>query len=365
MLVGYRGPSHYVQGPGALDSLGELTAGLGARPALLIDPFLRQSMGEPIERNLAAKDLAVTFLDFPGEVTYAAIDAMTAQARADASDCVIAVGGGKAIDTGKCVAIRLDSPFISVPTAASTDAPASLGAAVYNEQHVRIGSERLKRHPDIVIADTAVIARAPARLLAAGIGDALSKKFEADAAITAGVDSYHGYRAPRLVRVVADLCYAILREHGHAAYADVQVGRSSEALEAVTEAIILLSPMVFENGGLSFAHSMQTALMQGRGTKARMHGEHIAYALLVQLAVENRHDAFIADLMDYLRPMKLPTSLAELDCAEPTEMELNEIARITFESNWSRNVPFPVGEEQMIAAMQRIEILSARHRVVA
>ncbi|EHJ59490.1 hypothetical protein NSU_3518 [Novosphingobium pentaromativorans US6-1] len=328
----------------------------------MCDGTVRELLGERIDAALRASGVDVCNLDFAGEVTPGAVDAMARHARRAGCDCVIGIGGGKSIDAGKCVAVRLSAPFLSVPTAASTDAPASLGAAVYNEAHVRTGSERLKRHPELVLVDTAVIASAPARLLAAGIGDALSKKFEAQAAAAAGAGNYHGYVPTRFAMAIADTCYRTLREHGHAAFEDVEAGRTSAALEATVEAIIFMSPVAFENGGLSFAHSMQTALMQARGASRRMHGEHIAYALLVQLAMESRADQEITDLAGFLGPLGLPVSLADLDCPEPSEDELCSIAAITCAEKWAHHVPFPVDEAMIVAAMRRIEKLSDEWR---
>src|SRR5690606_42099045 len=66
----------------------------------------------------------------------------------------------RALDAAKGVARRLARPFISVPTIASTDAPASRGLVVYDDAHRPAVVEQLARNPEVVIVDTAVIAAA-------------------------------------------------------------------------------------------------------------------------------------------------------------------------------------------------------------
>lgn len=81
------------------------------------------------------------------------------------------VGGGKSIDIAKLAAMHLDIPFISVPTAASHDGIVSSRASIKKDN--KTVSEAANT-PLAVVADTAVIAAAPYRLLAAGCGDIIS-----------------------------------------------------------------------------------------------------------------------------------------------------------------------------------------------
>jgi glycerol-1-phosphate dehydrogenase [NAD(P)+] len=94
-----------------------------------------------------------------------------AEKAAAGSDFIIGVGGGRVIDTAKIVSFNLDLPFISVPTAASHDGIASARASVSMDG----GHSSLQAHPPIaIVADTAIIAQAPHRLLAAGCADVIS-----------------------------------------------------------------------------------------------------------------------------------------------------------------------------------------------
>ncbi len=84
---------------------------------------------------------------------------------------LLGVGGGKSIDIAKLASVHLDIPFISVPTAASHDGIVSSRASILrNDKTVSEAAQT----PLAVVADTAIIASAPYRLLAAGCGDIIS-----------------------------------------------------------------------------------------------------------------------------------------------------------------------------------------------
>ncbi|MBN1323292.1 MAG: NAD(P)-dependent glycerol-1-phosphate dehydrogenase [Methanotrichaceae archaeon] len=88
-----------------------------------------------------------------------------------AADFIIGAGGGRSIDLAKLASLHLDIPFISVPTAASHDGICSSMASLTVDGEARSIPARA---PLAVIADTSVIASAPARMLSAGCGDIIS-----------------------------------------------------------------------------------------------------------------------------------------------------------------------------------------------
>lgn len=80
---------------------------------------------------------------------------------------VAGVGGGRAVDAAKMAARLAGVPYVSVPTAASHDGIASPFVSVRGRRpHSLVASAPLG-----VLADIAVIRRAPPRLLASGCGD--------------------------------------------------------------------------------------------------------------------------------------------------------------------------------------------------
>ncbi|MBR7152130.1 MAG: NAD(P)-dependent glycerol-1-phosphate dehydrogenase [Candidatus Methanomethylophilaceae archaeon] len=106
-----------------------------------------------------------------GEATFDNAEKAEAQVREFGSDFLLAVGGGSKIDLTKVVSSNLGIPFISIPTSAAHDGIASNRASLKSET----GSKSItSASPMGVIADTAVIAKAPFRLLASGCADVIS-----------------------------------------------------------------------------------------------------------------------------------------------------------------------------------------------
>ena len=344
----------YVQGPGVMDQVGKIAARIGQAPGIVIDAQVRHLVGPGLQRGFAA---CVPIASFSEEVTDMAVASLAVAL--SGCDVIVAVGGGKAIDAGKAVALRMGASVISVPTIASTDGPASRGIAMYDDAHRLVRVDQMPGNPAAVVVDTQVIAQAPARFLRAGIGDAIAKTFEAEACWAGKGLTKHGTRATHSGRAVAHAAYRMLREHAIAGLADAERQQVSEDLEATIEACVLLSAMGFENGGLSIAHSITRGLMTLRGARERLHGEHVAYGALVQLATEGR-EAMLADLAAFLEAVGLPTSLVAMGVDDPTDEEIGHVAAATMTSPHMRAFARPVAIADIAVAVRQVEALGAR-----
>lgn len=90
----------------------------------------------------------------------------------------VAVGAGTLNDLVKRAAHEIDRPYLCLPTAASVDGYTSYGAALLSDGYKRTLECAA---PRVVVADSAVLSRAPAYLSSSGFGDLASK-------IVAGTD---------------------------------------------------------------------------------------------------------------------------------------------------------------------------------
>ncbi|MGI8392306.1 glycerol dehydrogenase [Leucobacter sp. W1038] len=346
--------SRYVQGPGALDALGQYAGHLGNRAVVLIDAFMLPRLGVRIERSLADASVTSKITPIEGEVTPARIAALAARVKAFDPGFIVGVGGGKAIDIAKGVSRSLSIPIVTVPTIASNDSPASRVIAVYDDDHRLAEVVPMDSNPALVVVDSEVIFDAPAKFLAAGIGDAISKRFEAEACRLAEGLTPQGTRSLQVARLIADGAYDVLRTHGPAATAAAKRGELNEDYEHTLEAVILLSGLAFENGGLSIAHAVTRGLMAVSETSAHLHGEHVAYGLLVQLALAAEADEVLDDHAEFLRSIGLPDSLHALGC-EPTGSVLDTIVSAALTAPHIVNFPAPVDAGSLTDAILRVE----------
>lgn len=340
-------PRRYIQGADAIASLPQIAGGLGTRAVLVADPVALDREGSPLP--------GATELRFAGEITRAEIARLTEAARAAAADVVVGMGGGKAIDSAKGVSKRLGLPIVIVPTIASNDAPTSRLIVVYDENHAIVEVEMLDANPDVVLVDTGIIARAPRRLLAAGIGDAMSKTFEARACATAGGLNFFGGTVPVAALALADACYATIRRDAPAALAACDRKAPDAALENVVEAAVLLSGLGFESGGLSLAHSLTRGLTAHPGLAGALHGELVAYGTLVQLAHEGVDEAERNDVVAFARACGLPVRLADFGLGAPGRHDFEIIAGPTLAAPYMKHLRRIATQETLIDAMALVE----------
>jgi glycerol-1-phosphate dehydrogenase [NAD(P)+] len=154
------------------DVLGQLPAvcedlKLGSSALLISGKGTMKLAGNQVTKILSGSYSVKPFL--AEEITAPVIK--KAEKSAGSVDFILGVGGGRVIDTAKIVSYNLDLQFISVPTAASHDGIASARASV----SLGTGHSSLEAQPPIaIVADTAIIASAPHRLLAAGCADIIS-----------------------------------------------------------------------------------------------------------------------------------------------------------------------------------------------
>jgi glycerol dehydrogenase len=158
-------PGAYVQGPGVLEEAVEPLAGLRGRTAYLLGGRTALSVArEPLAASLDEAGFEVVAAD--DDVEQCTRDTVADYAgRVDehGADVVVGGGGGVAIGAAVAAAAETGTEFVSVPTIASTDAPCSALGVIYDEEGNVLGPAHRDRNPEIVLVDTRVIARAPAR----------------------------------------------------------------------------------------------------------------------------------------------------------------------------------------------------------
>ena len=90
-------------------------------------------------------------------------------------------------------------------------------AVIYNEDGTVAYDAFLPKNPDLVLVDTGLIAKAPARFLAAGIGDALATWYEVDSCRSSRAFNCMKMPGVELAYEVARFCRETIFKFGEAA----------------------------------------------------------------------------------------------------------------------------------------------------
>ena len=288
MLTVFTAPSRYTQGKGATSELGREMNALGLEgPVLIIASGTVIGLLSPVwQRSLDEAGFKHAVHRFCGECCLSEIERVKSAGRQLGARTIVGAGGGKVLDTARAAAAGLGLPVVNCPTVASSDAPCSALSVVYTDLGVFQEYRFYRKNPDLILVDTEVIAQAPPRLLVAGMGDALATWFEARTCVAGHVKNMRGGGSTRSAAALAELCYRTLLEDGAAALRAVQTKVVTPALERLVEANTLLSGLGFESSGLAAAHAVHNGLTVAPGTHHSLHGEKVAFGLLVQLVLE-------------------------------------------------------------------------------
>jgi glycerol dehydrogenase len=203
-----------------------------------------------------------------------------------------------------------------------------------------------------------VIAQAPPRLLVAGMGDALATWFEARTCVAGSVKNMRGGGSTRGAAALAELCYRTLIEDGEAALRAVESRVVTPALERLVEANTLLSGLGFESSGLAAAHAVHNGLTAAPGTHEYMHGEKVAFGLLVQLVLEGADRATFEQVLTFSTAVGLPITLGEIGLAILPDDVLDRVAlRATAPGETIHNEPFEVTPDMVSDAILAADAL--------
>lgn len=358
-------PSRYVQGAGAIKEIGMHASSLGTSVQVIGGKTALSLCGPEIQASLAEKDIPCHQECFQGVSSQHEIRRLAGIAGANRADIIIALGGGASIDAGKAVSHEMKVPVIVVPTVISTDAPCSALSVVYSEEGAFERYLLLRKNPDCVLVDTALVAQSPVRFLVAGMGDALATYWESDTCFRSGrPNAITGAARPTLAtRALARLCYDTLLESGLQAKLAVELHGVTPAVEAIVEANTLLSGLSSENGGHAAGHSIHNGLTTLKALGLKLHGEKVAFGVLAQLVLEGRPSAAIREVQYFCFSVGLPLCLEDLGIASPTAEEIIRVAEAavapgeTIHATW-----FPVTAEMVAAAIWTADALGKRYK---
>ncbi|MGF2054613.1 glycerol dehydrogenase [Vagococcus fluvialis] len=373
MRKAFISPAKYVQGEDEILNLGYYVKTFGKSALLIAHQDDINRVQKQLDETVEKFGIKIVASHFNGECSRQEVARLQEVAKENHTDCVIGLGGGKAIDTSKCVAEGEN--LIIVPTIVATDAPTSHSAVLYTEDGEFDDYAYFKQSPSVVLVDTKIIANAPTRFLVAGMGDALSTLFEARATarsfsnVNAGLPN--GYitkeTAPAKNTIaaytLARVCYETLLENGFNAKIACDNNIVTPALENIVETNILLSGLGFESSGLAAVHAIHDGLTALEGTHHYFHGEKVAFSVICQLVLENAPIEELYEVLDFSLSIGLPVCLEDIGVESITFEEALEVAKkacIPEESIHS--MPFPIVEEEVAQAIIAADQIGKKYK---
>ncbi|MCW6053394.1 iron-containing alcohol dehydrogenase family protein [Lyngbya sp. CCAP 1446/10] len=346
-------PARVLRGQKALAQAGDAIARFGKRP-LIVGGSNSLAAAQPyLQPILEQQQLKSAQTSYGKDCSERSLETLRAAAATHEADFIIGVGGGKALDAAKLVAHQCKIPIVTIPTSAATCAAWTALSNIYSEQGAFQYDVTLARCPDLLILDYGLIQTAPQRTLIAGIGDAIAKWYEAS------VSSGHSEQtmiiaAVQQARILRDILFqksaAALKEPG------------SETWQEVTDAAVLLAGVIGGIGGAQCrtvaAHAVHNGLTHLLASHGTLHGEKVAYGILVQLRLEemlqNNQLAATArqQLLKFYAEIGLPQTLDNLGLGDVSLTQLQQAADIACNPDSDiHRLPFKVVPEQLMAAM--------------
>jgi glycerol dehydrogenase len=335
----------------------------GNNAFIIADEFILDKVTTTAVPELNKVDICATVEKFNYECTQTEIDRLGALAIKNKANVIVGIGGGKSLDSAKAVGYFHKLPVILYPTIASTDAPCTALAVIYKEGGEFDRYLFLPQNPDAVIADMDILAGAPARFFAAGVGDALATYFEARACYACDGVNLVLKKPSRTGLGLARLCYDLLRENVEEAMDAVKNKIPTPALEQVIEATIYLSGVGAEAGGLAAAHAINNGMSVVADLHHVQHGEKVTFGLLTQLVLENAPKSEIDEVVRIIKTVGLPLTLEDMGLKEFKEEEWRKVAKMACaEDDTMANMPKAVTENDVFNAMMAANTMAKRYK---
>ena len=352
-------PAIVFRGPGALASLGEICKTRGKKAFVLGGKTALAKTKEQIDASLIGAGVELVAAKwYGGECSQDNIQRISDAAVALQADVLVAVGGGKALDTGKAVGAKLHLPVVTVPTIAATCAAVTPLSVVHNNKGEFAGNLFLEDCPAGTVVDTVIILDTPVEWLIAGMGDTLAKMYELRAAAAV--------MPPTSLTISAvmdgQICYDIIQRFGQAARQAVVEKSLSGEFDSIIDAIILSAGLSSIFGGEKLrnaaAHAIYNGFTKIPATHAVAHGSIVGYGNLCLLALEDRPDAEIIEEIKLAQRCGIPTMLCQI--AKMSEAEIQIACQASATATAMACMPFAVNAGMVVAAIHRIDRLAAQ-----
>ena len=328
-------------------------------PLILGRSLQTNNLRNCLVRDLKNQNLNVSTANLQFDCCYEDITRIKKIILKNNNDSVIAAGGGKVLDAGKYLAELFDIPCITVPLSASTCAGWTALSNIYTKNGQFINDFALRSCPKVLVFDHKFIQTAPSRTLASGIADALAKWYESSLT-SSTIDDGLVQQAIQISRVLRD---QLLIDGEKAFKAEFE---NNSSWRNIIEACGLTAGLVGGIGGekcrTAAAHALHNAITQIITPNKFFHGEIVGVGILLQLRLEEMKnnnklaDQSIKQLLELMKKLNLPTTIAQLGINVFENQNLDKIADFTCRDKSEIHfLPFEINKQDIIEVISNFE----------
>jgi glycerol dehydrogenase len=350
----FMAPRQYIQREGVLLEAETYLREFGRRPLILGDSLVFSIIRPTLESRLSTAGMTPFFTLFGEECSLTEVNRLMNLGQKEKVDFIVGTGGGKALDTSRCLANKMKLPLVTIPTSSATCSAASAAAVIY-EKGIRQETVNGKG-ADLCLVDSGIISRAPAKLLAAGMGDALSKWYEGKPVYDQMKD--HDPATQAALNLATQLREAVLK-HGRQAYRDVSARKNSFAVETMVETSLLITGIISSIGGSKFRIAVPHALLYGLTVLPQLHhnlhGEVVSWGIVVQLCLEKKEQELEA-VLPFFHQTGIPLTLKKLGFSNVEDPLFWEgLKRTCVKDSPAHNLGLPVDEQRLYKAIMEAD----------
>lgn len=301
------------------------------------------------------------FLWFGGEATYENVEKLSKEESVINADMIFAIGGGKATDTAKCLAVKTNKPVFTIPTIASNCSACTSVSIMYNPDGSFKEPFFFAKPPVHAFIQTSVIVNTPCKYMWAGIGDTYAKYFESTI-------SSRGEMPVHYVALgvgMSKMCYEPLIAYGKKALDDQKAGVVSYEFEQAVLAIIVTTAVVSilvttehiidYNTGLG--HAIYYALTSfPHIEEGHLHGELVGFGILLLLLCDNDMETFDI-LYEFNKSINLPVCLEDVEIGEK---DLEAVIDKAVSMKDIEHNPYVVTKEMLTDAFEKLKQINIK-----